>query len=694
MIAHICLRSAFAQSTVESIYVTNFTDNTVYRVDPVSGQSTLITPTPIGTPSTEAMGIALPNQTTAYVIGNGDCNIYSVNLGTGAVSQLTTEPIGPVGAFNGTPNFALTNATTAYAPNTSTVYKVDLSLGTNSPITASIPGTVFLSDIAIKGNLAYLTDDDLPGLQVVDLTNGTVLPLATTIDPAFGLSAIAILDNTAYVTATSLDFLQNQVYAIDLSTGDARLIVNFADPQPQLGEIVVVDDTLAYTVGGSTNLVYAIDLKNNTYSIVTPTPVPGTLGFNAGTFGIAFLLRSPISTAGLHGNLLTLANYLSAKAPSSTLSLFTTLSGSALTQALSATSPGRLAFATFAAQNGYLATAQVVTDHLHQKRFSQPRQNSSQVASIDVTSEDLMAGSFQKKKGKAKPANLCPKEGFFTSWLGAFGEYAHEKAQQQTPAFSAAVGGAVLGMDYNCANDNVVGVAGSYAYTHVNEKENMGHANVNQGFLGVYGTFHVEKWYFDLGAWGGYYHTNNTRNISFTDFKKTAQSKTHGWQTAPHLEIGYDGYFANVCRDQSFGVNPFALADWVASWEHGFREHGANGLNMHQNGKFCSLLRGETGLRFHETLKYGWGNLVFEEKGSYAYQKMFHTGNVTALLVGSPGSFTVTTLTTAQNLGVVEFSVLFRPSKRSLPYFDFRYQGEFGAKYQSHQGMFEIGKDF
>ena len=111
-----------------------------------------------------------------------------------------------------------------------------------------------------------------------------------------------------------------------------------------------------------------------------------------------------------------------------------------------------------------------------------------------------------------------------------------------------------------------------------------------------------------------------------------------------------------------FGVGPFALADWVATWEHGFSEHGVVDYNVHQKGKFCSLFRGETGLRFHEIVKFDWGHLVFLEKGSYAYQKMFGTGTVTASFIGIPGSTgTYTTLSGAQNLGVVEFSVSLMP---------------------------------
>ena len=136
------------------------------------------------------------------------------------------------------------------------------------------------------------------------------------------------------------------------------------------------------------------------------------------------------------------------------------------------------------------------------------------------------------------------------------------------------------------------------------------------------------------------------------------------------------------------------MADWVANWEDGFNEHGAGDLNMGQEDRFCSLVRGEAGFRFHEIAQFQWGCLVFREKGSYSYQKAFHTGEITAFLIGSPGSFTVNTLTSAQNLGVFQFSMLYLSSNPRAPYVDVRYQGEFGSRYQSHQGILEIGTKF
>lgn len=52
---------------------------------------------------------------------------------------------------------------------------------------------------------------------------------------------------------------------------------------------------------------------------------------------------------------------------------------------------------------------------------------------------------------------------------------------------------------------------------------------------------------------------------------------------------------------------------------------------------------------------------------------------------GSPGSFTVETLSSAQNLGVGQLATSFDPVNGRYPTTTLFYQGEFGTKYQSHQ---------
>ena len=76
------------------------------------------------------------------------------------------------------------------------------------------------------------------------------------------------------------------------------------------------------------------------------------------------------------------------------------------------------------------------------------------------------------------------------------------------------------------------------------------------------------------------------------------------------------------------------------------------------------------------------------------YQKTFGTGRLNAFLVGAPSTFTVSTLTGAQNLGVIEFETLFTPLNQKYPYGTISYQGEFGSSYQTHQAMATIGLNF
>jgi hypothetical protein len=85
---------------------------------------------------------------------------------------------------------------------------------------------------------------------------------------------------------------------------------------------------------------------------------------------------------------------------------------------------------------------------------------------------------------------------------------------------------------------------------------------------------------------------------------------------------------------------------------------------------------------------------VFREKVAYSYQKAFQTGTLHSFLLSSSGSFTLETLSSAQNLGVLEISMLCLGKQERSPYIDIRYEGEFGIGYQLHQGTIEIGKNF
>ena len=122
----------------------------------------------------------------------------------------------------------------------------------------------------------------------------------------------------------------------------------------------------------------------------------------------------------------------------------------------------------------------------------------------------------------------------------------------------------------------------------------------------------------------------------------------------------------------------------IANWQGSYKEKGNSPFNMGQKHQFSSFLRSEAGVRFYEMVGFDTWRLTFEEKLSYVNKKPFKVGKVNAFIVGSPGSFTVETLSTTQNLGVGEFEMIFEPKDNKYPWGSIGYQGEFGSKYQSH----------
>jgi uncharacterized protein with beta-barrel porin domain len=637
---------AIALADSQTAYVTDFNASLIYQVDLTSGSSSLVTSQAI--PGGGLSGLALVNRTTAYTVG-GDNNIYLVDLSNGNFSQATSSPV-PVGAAFGVVDIALAlsldNPTTAYVTelNNNTVWRIDLTTGASFLVTPSpIPGVI-------------------PSLRGIALVN----------------------NNTSYVTDAAPG-VDGPITRVDLTNGSTSLLTSITGA-PHLELIGLANPTILYTVGTGTDFVYRVDLTSGAYSQVTSS---------IGTFlsGISLVLQIP--TANLIGNSAKFTNYLNNNAPFPTLLLF--VLSTDIPRALESACPTRNAISTFASQTTQFALGQLVSDHFEECRWRnsarmramKPNHSASVSAQWLKNPESLLADSSDKRKSFFA-GSTQKKRSTFSPWVGAFGEFAHEKAQQQTPAFQTRSGGLVTAFDWQDAlHTFLLGGGGAYAHTHIHEEEGAGHANIDQGALAVYGTGAFEKWYVDLALWGGYYRSHNVRRVTIPGISSgNAFSSIHGWQLAPHLEVGYD-----YERDW-FGIEPFTMIDSVTCWEHHFQEHGSAGrLNMGQKARTCSLIRSEAGVRFNETILYGWGSIVFREKASYAYQKTFG-GALTAFLIGSPGSFSVSTLTGAQNLGVGEFELWFVPANIKYPYGTLSYQGEFGSHYRSHQAMVKIGMDF
>lgn len=205
--------------------------------------------------------------------------------------------------------------------------------------------------------------------------------------------------------------------------------------------------------------------------------------------------------------------------------------------------------------------------------------------------------------------------------------------------------------------------------------------------------------YVDLALWGGAVQIDQARNIHLTGWNFRSTSSVHGWQVSPHFEAGADYIPGKECldlvkRSAHWSANPFVMLDWISAWQERYQEKGNGPFNAAQKAHYSSFLRTEIGLRFYEPITFSAWRLIFEEKASFVNKTPFGVGKISAYLVGSPGSFTVETLTKSQNLGAVEFGMIFEPIDHKYPYGSLSYQGEFTNSIQIHQATLELSLDF
>jgi hypothetical protein len=438
-------------------------------------------------------------------------------------------------------------------------------------------------------------------------------------------------------------------------------------------------------------------------AIVSPSGIatPINIGIANGLIkSVAILpLLAHIPIESLSGNNQILANYINTNAPQDAFYFVPALFDGTLAEALESAAPTRNAISLYTASNNMFYLTTGLSNHLRNHSMQNRRDTRRAITMVDSIpevweSEELTASiNMQKKK-----QNNCVKEMFCaeknsTIWFETLGALAYQKAQNQTPGFNPTTGGAILAYDGKTSEHTRVGAGAAYLYTYVHEKQGAGHSNINQEDLFVYASWENKQFYVDGSLLGGVFQISQVRKIHMTGFDFKSTSHPDGWQLVPHVEFGYK-YQPHSQQDIDFTLNPFVMVDWANAWQGSYKEKGSGPFNAGQKSHYSSLLRTEASLRLYETLFFDSWNLIFQEKAGYVNVHSFGTGKVNAFLVGSPGTFTVTTLTSDQNLGVGEFAMVFAPHNARYPTGTIFYQGEFGSKYQSHQVALELAWSF
>lgn len=428
----------------------------------------------------------------------------------------------------------------------------------------------------------------------------------------------------------------------------------------------------------------------------TGTVIPLTLTGGITTTGWINSVAMPlfegliaIPTASLSGNNLAFANYINTFAPEDAFYFIPAELDGTLNSALQSAAPTRNGIAIYTAGNNLFFLTTSFAVHIRNQRAEKPLPAKKTVAvgESELPYDELLTSlSLQKiPSTHSRP---------FSIWFEAVGAWAHQKAQHQTVGFSPTTGGAILACDRLLTPQWLVGGGLAYLFTHIHEKQDQGYSNINQEEAFVYSSWDNQHFYVDMLVMGGGVQIDQVRKTKMTGFSFRSSSHPNGWQLLPHVELGFKKNVFNQAKTTAFSLNPFAMVDWANAWQEGFKEKGNSPFNAGQKSSHGSLLRTEAGLRFYETLFFQSWNFTVQEKLSYVNTQSFQAGKVNAFLVGSPGAFTVETLSSAQNLGVAQLAMTFDPVNGRYPTSTLFYQGEFGSHYQSHQLNIELAWQF
>ena len=398
--------------------------------------------------------------------------------------------------------------------------------------------------------------------------------------------------------------------------------------------------------------------------------------------------QSGISIVGGEAGI-TGTGYCALIAPNGSLTPLTELPGiTSNINSVATPSPFQANFATPSSVGPYTGAATTLLSAAYAMNSHLATQIHSWTKRFSITTADAGEIVYTANCQTKSPISPTPTSERYTVWAAPFGSYIHQKQNHQIPSLDNSIAGILAAFDYRGEN-TLAGAGFGYGYNSLHYGQLQGHSRIQEELAVLYGAYKKERFWLDIALWAGLYQTHGSRFSVFN--LVTSKMYTHGWLCSPHLELA----FPQESASGWFTTEPFFMFDWVNNWQASFTETGASGLNVAMPHLYNSLLRSELGLRWYQSLQYQWGRLLIEEKTSYINQAPFHFHNATTYFVGATSTFPIAIGSTqTQNLCGIELRASLFPTKATLPYATFDFQGQFGNLSQTYFGNLEIGKKF
>ena len=236
-------------------------------------------------------------------------------------------------------------------------------------------------------------------------------------------------------------------------------------------------------------------------------------------------------------------------------------------------------------------------------------------------------------------------------------------------------------MDGIVQNDLLLGIAGGYAATNVDNKGDTGATDISSYIGTIYLSYDdPSPWYGDMGVTFTWNSFDSSRRIVFPGVDRTADSSPDGQTYTGFWDLGYV-----VPINAQWNITPMAGLTYSHTSIDKYTEAGAGDLDLTVNSQSYDQLLSSLGVRVDATIKESSGKWVPEAHFRWLYDFIGDQVATTSTFTGGGSSFSTNGLSPEQSTYNFGMGLTFY-SKGNVSItgtYDYR----FGTNFSSHTGL-------
>jgi autotransporter-like protein len=273
-------------------------------------------------------------------------------------------------------------------------------------------------------------------------------------------------------------------------------------------------------------------------------------------------------------------------------------------------------------------------------------------------------------------------------WGRMLGDFGDRDTTSTMPGYRTTSGGGLGGLSYADGDGLVFGIGGGYLRSNATWRD-VGESTgiISTGVLGAYGGTSYGPLLIDGALAGTYSFIDVNRQVVIPDaglgfpglstaISRTANGKTEAPGVAARLDFGTNLWAHRVA------VKPFVGLSYGWLNRLGFAETNAGSINLTTDDKVSDGLRSRLGaVGFYDLMAAGPFALALQGNVVWTHRLSATSGDITAGLVGQPGSFTIQTVEDDRDSVQPGFAVI---GRSALGHVYARYDGDFRQDFTAH----------